>query len=75
MAFAEMAIVIYAANEGYLKDVEVNKILSFEDALLSYMNGSKAELMDRINETGDYNDEIEAAFKAAMDDFVATQTW
>ena len=36
-SIAEMGLVLYAANEGYPKDVDVTKIGDFEDALLSYM--------------------------------------
>ena len=38
LSIAEMAVSIYAANEGYLKDIELNKVLDFEAALLGYMN-------------------------------------
>ncbi|PCJ43562.1 MAG: F0F1 ATP synthase subunit alpha [SAR86 cluster bacterium] len=72
---AEMAIVLYAANEGYLKEIEINKIGDFESALLSYMNSEQADLMNGINATGDYSDDIEAKFKSALDKFVDTQTW
>ena len=72
---AEMAVVLYAANEGYLKEVEINKIDDFESALLSYMNSEQADLMNGINETGDYSDDTEAKFKSALDKFVDTQTW
>ncbi len=72
---AEMGVVLYAANEGYLKDVDVAKIGSFESALLSYMNSEHADLMAKINESGSYNDEIESSFKAALEKFKATQTW
>ncbi|AFU99662.1 F0F1 ATP synthase subunit alpha [Simiduia agarivorans] len=72
---AELAVVVYAANEGFLKDVEVAKIGAFEAALLSYMNSEHADLMKKINETGDYNDEIAATFKGALEKFKATQTW
>lgn len=71
---AEMGVVVYAANEGYLKDVQVAKIVSFESSLLSYMNSSHAELMAEMN-TGAYSDEIAEKLKAALDDFKATQTW
>jgi len=74
-SIAEMGVVLYAANEGYLKDVEVAKIGDFEAALLSYMNSENADLMKKVNDTGDYNGEIEAGFKAALDKFKATQTW
>ncbi len=72
---AEMSVVIYAADNGYLKEVPVNKVLDFEASLLSYMNSEHAELMKKINNTGEYSDEIIDSFKAALEKFVATQSW
>jgi F-type H+-transporting ATPase subunit alpha len=72
---AEMGVVLYAANSGYLKGVELSKIGSFEAALLDYMNSEHKALMEKINEKGDYNDEIEAGIKGAIEQFKATQTW
>jgi F-type H+/Na+-transporting ATPase subunit alpha len=72
---AQMGVVLYAANEGHLKDVALDKIGSFETALLSYMNSEQKALMDKINEKGDYNGDIEAGIKAAIETFKATQTW
>jgi F-type H+/Na+-transporting ATPase subunit alpha len=72
---AEMGVVLYAANEGFLKDVAIEKIGSFEAALLDYMNSEQKALMDQINEKGDYNKDIEAGIKAAIESFKATQTW
>jgi F-type H+-transporting ATPase subunit alpha len=66
---------IYAADNGFLKDVEVSKIGDFESAALSYMKAEHGDLMDQINQSGDYNDDIAAGFKAALEKFVATQTW
>ena len=74
-SIAEMGIVLYAANEGHLQDVEVNKIGDFESSLLSFMHAEHADLMSSLVESGDYNDEIEAAFKGAIEKFKATQTW
>ncbi|MBB3061555.1 F0F1 ATP synthase subunit alpha [Microbulbifer rhizosphaerae] len=75
LSIAEMAVSVYAADKGYLKDVEVAKVLDFESALLSYMNSEHAELMEKVNSSGDYNDEIESGFKAAIEKFVATGSW
>lgn len=72
---AEMGLVLYAANEGFLDDVEVNKIGDFEAALQSYMHAEHGELMKNIVDTGDYSDEIGASFKAALEAFKSTQTW
>jgi F-type H+-transporting ATPase subunit alpha len=74
-SIAEMGLVLFAADKGYLKDIEVNKIGDFEDALLSYMHSEHGDLMRSISASGDYNDEIDASFKAAIDQFKSTQTW
>ena len=74
-SIADMGIVLYAANEGHLRSVEVNKIRDFEASLLSFMHSEYGDRMKKIVETGDYNDEIESAFKAAIEKFKATQTW
>ena len=75
LSVAEMGVVIFAAEKGYLKDVEVSKVGDFEGALLSYMKAEHGDLIDQIKESGDYNDDIAASFKAALDKFVSTQTW
>jgi F-type H+-transporting ATPase subunit alpha len=72
---AEMGLVVYCANEGYLNDIEVNKILDFEAALLSYANSEQAEMMKEIGVAGDWNKDLEAKFKALVEGFKATQTW
>ena len=74
-SIAEMGVVLYAANEGFLKDVEVTKIGDFEAALLSYFNSECSELMGTINSTGNYNDEIVEGIKKGLETFKATQTW
>lgn len=75
LSIAEMGVSIYAANEGHLEDIELKKVLDFESALLSYMNSEHGDLLDQINETGDYSDDIEGQFKAAIEKFKATQSW
>jgi len=75
MSVAQMALSLFAANEGYLDDVDVKKVVDFERALQSYLKVSQAGLLDRINATGDYNDEIQAAMHAALKDFKANHAW
>ncbi len=72
---AEMGVVLYAANSGYLKGIEINKIGDFEAALLGYMNSEHADLMGQVGDEGNWNDDIEASFKAAIDTFVETQAY
>jgi len=75
LSVAEMATSLFAAEQGFLDDVDMNKIVDFEHALHAYMGASQAELMGKINASGDYNDEIEAALRAALEDFKANSTW
>ncbi|TBW56437.1 F0F1 ATP synthase subunit alpha [Marinobacter halodurans] len=75
MSVAEMGTVLYAANEGFLDDVDVDKVVAFEAALLDWMRTEQGELLAKINEKGDYNDEIAAGLKAAIEKFKTTQTW
>jgi F-type H+-transporting ATPase subunit alpha len=74
-SIAEMGLMLYAANEGHLKEIPVNKIGAFEQALLSYMHAEHGELMNRIVATGDYSEEIETSFRSALETFKKTQTW
>jgi F-type H+-transporting ATPase subunit alpha len=75
MNVAEMGVVLYAANEGYLKEISVDKIGDFEGALISYMSSEHSDLMAQINESGAWDEDIAASLKAALDQFVSTQTW
>ncbi|MCX4026794.1 F0F1 ATP synthase subunit alpha [Endozoicomonas sp. SM1973] len=75
MSVAEMAVSLYAADKGFLEDVELKKVGDFEAALISYMNSEQADLMKEINETGGYSDEIEKGLKEGIEKFKATQTW
>jgi F-type H+-transporting ATPase subunit alpha len=75
LSVAETAVSLFSAEKGYLKDIELNKVLDFEAALHSYMNNEKTELMNTINETGNYNDDIESQLKEAFETFKSTQTW
>ncbi|MCX8664486.1 MULTISPECIES: F0F1 ATP synthase subunit alpha [unclassified Gilliamella] len=75
MTVAEQSIVLYAAERGYLEDVELAKVLPFEAALLAYAHSQYADFVTQIDETGNYNDEIESKLKAILESFKSTQTW
>ncbi|MDX9742118.1 MAG: F0F1 ATP synthase subunit alpha [Gammaproteobacteria bacterium] len=75
LSVAQMAVSLYAANQGYLDDVAVNKVVDFEAALQSYMKAEQSDLIAKINETGDYNSDIENALRDALEKFKANGTW
>ncbi len=75
MTVADMAVSLFTAEHGYLDDIELEKIGAFEEALMSYMNSDKKSLKDKINETDDYNDDIEKELHEAIEDFKKNHTW
>jgi F-type H+-transporting ATPase subunit alpha len=74
LSVGQMAVSLFAADRGYLDDVELKKIGAFETSLLDYMANSQAELLGRLDQ-GNWDDGLEAALKAAVEDFKSTGTW
>jgi len=75
MSVAQMAVSLFAVNEGFIDDVDAKKVRAFEDALQSYMKSHHGTLMDQINQKPEYGDEVAAQLKKAITDFKATHTW
>ena len=75
MSVAQQSLSIFAADRGYMDDVEVEKIGSFEEALHGYFTSEKADLEKSINDTGDWNDDIEKQFTEVVEQFKKTQTF
>ena len=75
LSIAEMAISLYAANAGYLDDVDVDKVVGFESGLHASFRDNHEALMNQINDSGDYTDKIEAGLKQAVEEFKQTGTF
>ena len=75
MSVAQMSVSLFAVNEGFLDDVAVNKVRTFEDALQSFMKSQQAALMESINQKSDYSDEVAAQLRKIITDFKANHTW
>jgi len=75
LSVAEQAVVLFAVEFGYLDDVELSKIASFETALLDYANRNYTEFMQELTKTGNYNDEIKDTLKGILDSFKANSAW
>jgi ATP synthase subunit alpha len=68
-------VLLFAVEFGYLEDVELQKIASFEAALLDYARRNHSEFMAELTKTGNYNDEVKASLKAILDNFKANSAW
>jgi len=75
LSVPQMSISLFAANEGFIDGVDVDKVLDFEAALHGYMEREKADLVAAIGDNGNYNDDIITELKSSIEEFVKTQTW
>ena len=75
MSVAQQSLSIYAVDKGYMDDVAINKIGAFEDGLLAHFANTRGELMQKIDASGDWNDELESAFKQGIEEFKTTGSW
>ena len=69
---AEMALTLWAINEGSYGDVPVSNALSFEAEFLSYVRTQYPKVLESINETGTMSDDNEKALTEAMKSFKAS---
>ncbi len=71
----EMGVSLFAVENGFIDDVELEKIGDFEAALHDYMNSECSDLMNKIGDDGNYDDDIENALKDAIQKFMENSTW
>merc|ERR1712196_589336 len=74
MTVANMAISLFAVEKGYLDDVALKNVVSFENDLQDFVSSSHSDLLDNINKTCTYNKEIEAQFDEILKKFKKTQS-
>ncbi|MBK8452920.1 MAG: F0F1 ATP synthase subunit alpha [Thiofilum sp.] len=75
MSTAEIGFALFAANNGFIDDVEVTKVVDFQAALLSYLRSEQSELLAKINNGGKFDDDIAAAMTQALKTFKSKNTW
>ncbi|MCQ9617528.1 F0F1 ATP synthase subunit alpha [Paenalcaligenes niemegkensis] len=69
LAVWEMAVSLFAVNNGYFDDLEVEQVLPFEKALKDSLRNKNAEMVKRIEDTNNLSKEDEAELVAAIEDF------
>ncbi|HEX7382626.1 MAG TPA: F0F1 ATP synthase subunit alpha [Nevskiaceae bacterium] len=66
LSVPQMAVSLFAVDRGYLDDVPVNEISTFESSLHQFMSASYQPLLDQIGDAGNFGDEIEKGLAAAV---------
>ena len=72
---ADMAVSLFVVEKGHLDDVPVAEISSFEAALRQFMHASHASLLTKINESGQFDVEIENQLTTAVAEFKQSGSW
>jgi F-type H+-transporting ATPase subunit alpha len=75
MSVAEMALTIYAVNNGYMDKVDLKKVTAFETGLQAFAQTNHKKVLDDINANPKLSKENEAALKKVIEDFVSTGTY
>ncbi|MCY4361566.1 MAG: F0F1 ATP synthase subunit alpha [Gammaproteobacteria bacterium] len=75
LSVAGIAVSLYAVENGFLDDVELEKIGDFEAALHNFMHSERKELMAEIQEKAEYTDDIASALKDGLEEFKNNHTW
>ena len=72
---AEMALTLWAINNGSYEDVPVSKALAFETEFLSYVRTQQPGVLDAINSSGAMSDESEQILAEAMKSFKSSYAY
>lgn len=75
LSTAEMALTLWAINNGSYEDVPVSKALAFEAEFLSYVRTQHPAVLDAINASGAMSDENEQALTQAMKSFKSSYAY
>ena len=69
LSVAQQAIIIFAVTNGFTDDVEVDKIVEWEEGLHNFVNNSHSDLVEEINTEKTISDEIKERMKNAIEEY------
>jgi F-type H+-transporting ATPase subunit alpha len=65
----EMALTLFAVNNGYFDDIDVKRALAAEKSMRDYVKEKYADLVGRMEDKKDLSAEDEKALKGAVEDW------
>jgi len=65
----EQVVSLYSLSNGFLDDVEVEKVLNFETEFLAFMRSNHSDILSEISNTGEINESAEEKLKEAINEF------
>ena len=69
MSTANQVLIIYAASQGYLDDIELESVKDFEIGLLEHFASKSPECIKEIEDTGNIGDDLAEKMNKAIEAF------
>lgn len=73
LSVGEMAISLFAVDNGYMDSVAVRDVVTFEAHLLVFMRNKHSELIKELIHTADLTPELEVKMRAAIEEYKELQ--
>lgn len=74
LSVAEQALLLFAAENRYLEDISLQKVIPFAEMLLDYARREYNTVLKETNQTGHYDDSVRDQFKMILDMFKSIQS-
>lgn len=75
LSIGEQAAILFAADKGFLDDIPFSSIGVFEQKLHAYLQSEEKEFLEKLNLSGEYNDEVVNKLTAILTAFKNSQAW
>ncbi len=72
LTVAQQVTILFAANEGFLDEIDNKKILEFKSGWFEYFEANMPELSQRLNQGDKLSDEDQQALKSSLESYVKT---
>jgi F-type H+-transporting ATPase subunit alpha len=69
MSVVDQILIIWAGSNGKLDDVPVDRVREYENAFLEFITATHSEIVEKLGETGEVTEELEALLSPVCDDF------
>lgn len=73
LSIGEMAVSLYAVDNGFMDQVPLKEIVSFEDHLLTFVKNKYGHVIADLTKCGELTKELEEKLRAAIEEYVSLQ--
>ena len=69
LSVSEQSLILFAVENGEIDGIEIEKLSDYQNDLISYAHSSYSDFMNKLNEEGQYNDEVVATLTEIIEKF------